>query len=86
MRATDETTGHVNLGNPAEFSILQLAELVIQIVGGKSKIEFHPLPQDDPIQRCPDITRAKAKLNWQPEIELKEGLKKTVDYFISILR
>ena len=86
MRAPDETTGPVNLGNPAEFSILQLAELVIQIVGSKSKIEFHPLPQDDPMQRCPDITRAKAKLNWQPEIELKEGLKKTVEYFVTILR
>ena len=86
MNAPDEITGPVNLGNPAEFSILQLAELVIQIVGSNSKIEYRPLPQDDPMQRCPDITRAKAALNWHPEIKLKEGIQRTANYFVSILR
>ncbi len=65
---------------------MQLAELVIQIVGSSSKIEYRPLPQDDPMQRCPDITRAKAALNWHPEIKLKEGIQRTVNYFVSILR
>jgi UDP-glucuronate decarboxylase len=74
-------TGPVNLGNPNEFTMLELAEKVIQLVGGKSKIEFKPLPQDDPRQRQPDITLARGKLNWTPGIQLEDGLKSTIDYF-----
>jgi len=86
MEAPDGIIGPVNLGNPEEFSVLQLAELVIQIVGSKSKIQYHPLPQDDPMQRCPDISRAKTDLNWRPSVQLDKGLRETVKYFISILR
>ncbi|EKB48728.1 UDP-glucuronic acid decarboxylase family protein [Cecembia lonarensis] len=76
-------TGPVNLGNPAEFSMLELAELVIQLTGSKSTIQHLPLPQDDPKQRQPDISQAKSKLNWQPNIQLNEGLVKTIEYFKS---
>ena len=78
---TDSLVGPVNLGNPHEFEVLELAEKVTKITGSSSKIIFKPLPQDDPIQRKPDITLAKSKLGWQPKIELNEGLEKTVDYF-----
>jgi UDP-glucuronate decarboxylase len=81
MDSPDDFTGPVNLGNPAEFSILQLAEKVIELTGSKSKIVFKPLPPDDPAQRQPDITLAKEKLNWQLIIPLENGLKKTVEYF-----
>jgi UDP-glucuronate decarboxylase len=73
--------GPVNLGNPREFSIRALAELVIKINGSKSKIVYQPLPEDDPVQRRPDITLAKEKLNWEPRVPLEEGLKYTIDYF-----
>ena len=85
MNATDKVSGPINLGNSIEFTICQLAELVIELTGSKSNIEKHPLPQDDPVRRCPDITRAKEELNWQPTVELAEGLKKTIDYFSSVL-
>ncbi|MEG1554277.1 MAG: UDP-glucuronic acid decarboxylase family protein [Rikenellaceae bacterium] len=86
MMATDDLfIGPVNIGNPGEFTMLQLAEKVLDKVGGKSKIVFMPLPSDDPMQRKPDITLAKAKLNWQPTINLDEGLEHTIAYFKSIL-
>ncbi len=83
MKAPDEIVGPINLGNPTELTIVQLAKMVIEIVGSKSIIEHRPLPQDDPMQRCPDISRAKDKLNWIPTVEVKEGLQKTIDHFTS---
>ena len=77
----DEITGPVNLGNPNEFSMLELAELVLEIVGGRSKIRFAPLPPDDPKQRQPDISLARKALKWDPKVQLREGLQKTVEYF-----
>lgn len=78
-------TGPVNLGNPAEFSMLELAEMIIYIVGGKSKLVFSPLPADDPKQRQPNISLAKERLNWEPKVDLKEGLEKTINYFKNII-
>lgn len=74
-------TGPVNLGNPGEFTMLELAEKVIELTGSKSKLTFMPLPQDDPKQRQPNIEMAKAKLGWEPTVKLEEGLRKTIDYF-----
>jgi UDP-glucuronate decarboxylase len=71
----------VNLGNPAEFTIQQLAEEVCRIVGGETRVTYQPLPQDDPVQRQPDITRAREWLGWEPKIQLKDGLKHTIAYF-----
>lgn len=86
MSTSDNFTGPVNLGNPQEFSILDLANEVLSITGSKSKIVFHPLPEDDPTQRQPDITLAKEKLNgWKPVVQLKEGLEKTINYFENTL-
>ncbi len=85
MMNTEDFIGPVNLGNPAEFTILELAELVIELTGSKSKIKYLPKPQDDPVQRQPDITLAKRKLNWEPRIPLREGLEKTIAYFDSRL-
>jgi len=81
MNTTDDFTGPVNLGNPSEISIVKLAEKVLKITGSKSKIVFKPLPQDDPVRRCPDITLAKERLGWQPKVSLDEGLEKTIEYF-----
>ena len=77
--------GPVNIGNPNEFTILQLAELVIEITGSSSKIVHEPLPVDDPLQRKPDITKATEILGWKPEIELREGIEKTTEYFRRVL-
>merc|ERR1711976_550574 len=78
----DEVTGPINIGNPNEFTMLQLAEMVLEVTGSKSKIIFKPLPGDDPKQRRPDITLAKKHLDgWEPNIQLREGLQKTVAYF-----
>ena len=77
--------GPVNLGNPHEFTILELAEKVIRLTGSRSKIVFKPLPTDDPTQRRPDIELARQKLGWQPAIELEEGLRRTIDYFKTFL-
>lgn len=86
MMATPDTfTGPVNVGNPNEFTILQLAELVIQLTNSKSKIIRMPLPSDDPTQRQPNIDLAKKELDWEPKIQLKEGLIKTIDYFTATL-
>ena len=78
-------TGPVNVGNPGEFTMLELAENVLRLVGGKSKITFHPLPEDDPKQRQPDINLAKEKLGWLPTVQLEDGLKETVIYFRKLL-
>ncbi len=85
METPDEVTGPVNLGNPNEFSIRQLAEAVIELTGSSSKIVYRPLPEDDPKQRCPDITKAQALLGWKPSVELREGLTKTIKYFKGLL-
>lgn len=79
-------TGPVNLGNPAEMTILELAETIIEYTGSSSKIVFRDLPTDDPKQRCPDISRAKKTLGWEPVVALKEGLMKTIDYYIEELK
>ena len=81
MSLPDDFSGPINTGNPKEFSILELAERVIQMTSSKSIIDFKPLPQDDPTQRKPDISLAKEKLDWEPKIELQEGLIKTIEYF-----
>jgi UDP-glucuronate decarboxylase len=81
----DETTGPVNLGNPTEVSMCHLAEQVIRLTGSSSRLVFQPLPQDDPRQRCPDISRAKALLGWEPKIALEEGLQETISYFRHLL-
>jgi UDP-glucuronate decarboxylase len=78
-------TGPINLGNPNEFSMLELAEKVLKHVGGSSKLVFHPLPTDDPKQRQPDITLAKSKLAWEPTVQLDDGLKETISYFRKLL-
>jgi UDP-glucuronate decarboxylase len=85
MESRDALTGPVNLGNPAEFTIRALAEKVIALTGSRSKIEFRPLPADDPRQRQPDISQARSLLNRGPKTQLDEGLKKTIVYFDSIL-
>jgi UDP-glucuronate decarboxylase len=78
-------TGPINLGNPEEYTILDLAEKIISLTDSKSEISFKPLPKDDPKQRKPDITLAKDKLNWRPEVSLEEGLRKTIEYFKGML-
>jgi len=85
MDTPDDFTGPVNLGNPGEFTIRELAEKVIALTGSKSQLVFQPLPSDDPVQRCPDITLAREKLNWAPTIPLEEGLIKTIAYFDALL-
>lgn len=85
MNSSDDVTGPINLGNPGEFTMLELAEKVIQLSGSKSKLNYMPLPADDPKQRQPDITLAKTVLNWQPTIALDEGLTKTITYFRDLL-
>jgi UDP-glucuronate decarboxylase len=86
MMDQDELVGRVNLGNPGEFTILELATMVKELTGSKSEIVFQPLPQDDPARRRPDISLAKAKLRWEPTIPLREGLIRTIDYFRSRFR
>ena len=86
MNTGDDVTGPINVGNPGEFTIRELAEKVIELTGSKSKLVFKPLPQDDPRQRKPDITLAKKVLGWEPKVPLEEGLKKTIDYFDKLLK
>jgi UDP-glucuronate decarboxylase len=81
MMEQDEFIGPTNLGNPQELSIAQLAESIIKTTGSKAGMEYQPLPPDDPVRRCPDISLAKAQLNWQPEIDFKTGLSQTIEYF-----
>ena len=85
MMDQDELVGPVNLGNPGEFTILELATMVKELTGSKSEIVFHPLPQDDPVRRKPDISIAKAKLGWEPTVPLREGLIKAIAYFRELL-
>ncbi|TJV70973.1 MAG: SDR family oxidoreductase [Mesorhizobium sp.] len=85
MATPDDFVGPVNIGNPTEVTILELAELVLGIVGGKSKIEFKPLPEDDPQQRQPDIGLARSALNWSPRVALEDGLGETVRYFRGLI-
>ena len=86
MDSDDSLIGPVNLGNPSEFTILELAELVLEITNSKSTIVFKDLPFDDPRRRKPDISLAKEKLNWKPKIDLKRGLMLTIDYFDSVIK
>lgn len=85
MNTESGFTGPVNLGNPGEFTMLELAEKVIKLTSSKSKLTFRPLPQDDPKQRQPNIELAKAKLRWEPKVRLEEGLQKTIEYFENLL-
>ena len=84
MNAPDEVTGPINIGNPGEYTIKQLAEMIIEITGSPSKLVYEPLPADDPTRRQPDITLAKKELDWEPKIELRDGLQKTIDWFKTI--
>jgi UDP-glucuronate decarboxylase len=85
MASGDDVTGPVNIGNPHEIPVRELAERVIRLTGAKSRVVFRPLPQDDPTQRCPDISLAKQVLGWQPEVELDDGLARTIAYFRELL-
>jgi UDP-glucuronate decarboxylase len=86
MATGDDFTGPVNLGNPGEFTMLDLAEKVIKKIGGKSKIVFRPLPSDDPKMRRPDIAKAKSELGWEPKVTLDEGLDHIIQYFREYLK
>lgn len=85
MASGDDFTGPVNIGNPGEFTILELAEKIIEMTGSKSHVEFLPLPEDDPKTRRPDISLARNKLGWEPKVSLEEGLKETIDYFRTLI-
>ena len=85
MDTDNSVTGPINIGNPNEFTIKQLAELVIELTGSKSQIVYQPAAQDDPQQRQPIIDKAKAILDWQPTVQLREGLEKTIEYFREIV-
>ena len=85
MAAPDDITGPMNLGNPVETSVAELAQIIVELTGSRSKIEHRPLPIDDPIQRCPDISQAKALLSWQPQTALRPGLQRTIAYFDELL-
>ena len=86
METPPDETGPINIGNPREFTIRELAELIIEMTGAKSRLRFEPLPSDDPKQRQPDISMAKSILKWEPKIPLREGLMKTIAYFETVLR
>jgi UDP-glucuronate decarboxylase len=86
MATGDDVTGPINIGNPGEFTMIELAENVIELTGSKSKLVYEPLPADDPKQRKPDITLAKEKLGWEPTVPLREGLAKTIEYFDTLLK
>jgi UDP-glucuronate decarboxylase len=86
MDTPDDFTGPINLGNPSEFSILELAHKIIELTDSKSKVIFKPLPPDDPIQRQPDITLARKILNWEPKVSLEDGLKETIAYFRKLIK
>ena len=85
MAAPDDITGPMNLGNPVETSVAQLAQLIVELTGSRSKLVHRPLPVDDPIQRCPDISQARALLDWQPRTALRVGLQRTINYFDALL-
>jgi UDP-glucuronate decarboxylase len=85
MATDDDVTGPINVGNPHEFTMLELAEAVLELTGSSSELVYKPLPNDDPKQRKPDISLAKAKMNWEPKVQLREGLKQTISYFDELL-
>ncbi len=86
MESPDDVCGPVNLGNPHEFTIRELAETIIELAGSRSELVFHPLPEDDPRQRKPDIGKARSLLDWEPTIKLRDGLAPTIEYFDDLLR
>ena len=86
MNSKEEFIGPVNVGNPSEFTMLELAEKIVSLTGSKSRLIFKPLPEDDPMQRQPDISLAKRELGWEPKIDLEEGLKRTIDYFKRVIK
>jgi UDP-glucuronate decarboxylase len=85
MATPDDVSGPINVGNPHEIPVSELATRVIKVTGSSSRIIYRPLPQDDPLQRCPDITKARAVLGWQPTVDLDQGLARTVAYFRQML-
>jgi UDP-glucuronate decarboxylase len=85
MDAPDSVNYPINIGNPGEFTMRELADIVLELTGSKSKMVFMPLPQDDPLQRCPDITKAREILGWEPKVALREGLEHTIEYFKSVI-
>lgn len=85
MASDDAFIGPVNMGNPSECSILEIAELIKELTGSRSKLDYYPLPEDDPVQRCPDIALAQERLDWAPRVSLKQGLEKTIAYFDAYL-
>ena len=85
MAAPDDVTGPINIGNPVETTVAELAHKIIDLTGSRSKVEHRPLPVDDPTQRCPDISRAKSLLGWAPKVPLETGLKRTIEYFDRLL-
>ena len=86
MDSPDAVTGPINIGNPSEFTIVELAKKVIDLTGSSSKLIYEKLPTDDPMQRCPDVTRARETLGWEPKVPLQEGLRRTIAYFEEMLR
>ena len=85
MKSNSKTIGPINLGNPGEFTMLELAEKVLKLTNSASRLIFMPLPEDDPTQRRPDISLAKRNLNWMPKIDIDEGLQKTINYFNEVI-
>lgn len=86
MDCPDDVTGPINIGNPHEIPVRELADRIIELTGSHSRVVHRPLPQDDPLQRCPDITRAKTLLEWEPTVALQQGLARTIDYFDKLLQ
>ena len=84
MNSHEGLVGPINIGNPAEYQIIEIAETILRLVGGRSKIVFMPLPADDPRQRCPDISLARQELDWEPIVQLEDGLMETISYFRQI--
>ena len=85
MATVDEVTGPINIGNPHEITVRALAERIVAHTGAASRLVYRPLPQDDPMQRCPDITLARQTLGWEPVVALDDGLAKTIEYFRALL-
>jgi UDP-glucuronate decarboxylase len=85
MAASDDVTGPINIGNPVETTVRELAETIIELTGSRSKLETRPLPIDDPVQRCPDISRARNLLGWEPIVPLDTGLQRTITFFDELL-
>jgi UDP-glucuronate decarboxylase len=81
MQSDDTNTQPINMGNPGEFTMLELAGKIIEMTGSSSELTFHPLPENDPVQRQPDITKARKILGWEPAVDLEKGLEKTINYF-----